>query len=774
MPTPAEAAQELLTRRKARRGLLDFCQYVMPSYEAATHLVLLCGKLEAVERGEIKNLMIFMPPRSGKSQTASINFPAWYLGKHPQGQIIGCSYSEGLAYGFSTAVRNTISSTRYQMLWPYKLDTSGAIRWQLANKENQRASYIAAGVGGGILGEGADILCIDDPVKNAEEAESANRKDAIWQWYITTALTRMQPGGSKILIMSRWATDDLAGRLLNLASQSKDADQWEVLHLKAITDGKALWPEHYPLEVLERIRAGQVDDPSQPGAGSRAFASLYQGEPTVAGGNIIKREWWRFCSVAPVFSRIIQTWDTAFKKEQSNDFSVCETWGQTDTGYYLLDVWRQRAEFPDLKRAAKTVYDAHKPSAIYVEDAASGQSLIQELKRDTRLPVIAVKVDKDKVTRANAVAPLIESGRVFLPERAPWLHAFIEECSEFPSGEHDDQCFAAGTQVATLWGDKPIEDIQPGEYVLTPFGLRKVVASGKTGIKKVVHRGTLCGTGSHPVFSYDGWVPLDALTMALRSDKLSLGGLIRWKYRKLLSSMAFPTDLWEGRDAIISVSQAPMKGENVLRDFTWRFGNFIIGRQFQKATSFITAMAILSITISAIWSVYRASCTLRDIQSKSGNRCFPTWQISAHWQRNGMVQPRAEHGIGNMPVLSTRHNFIPVSNAIRNSLQSVKRSFVRIFAAIGLGMHMGIMSLQPDASYVGMPLLLTAPFIPAEQPRHAAELVEGVSGEFAEVYNLTVGKTHVYYAHGILVANCDALTMALSQLSRGADSRIWL
>ena len=232
--TPAEAAQELLARRLARKNLISFCHYTMPTYESASHLELLADKLEAVERGEIKRLMVFMPPRHGKSETCSIRFPAWYLGRNPQNQIIGCSYSEGLAYTFSYAIRETIGGGRYQKLWPLQLDTSGAVRWQLANKENLRASYIAAGVGGGITGEGANLLIIDDPVKNAEEAESQTYRDKTFSWYQTTARTRLQPDGAVVLIQTRWHKSDLAGCLIDLADSDPQADQWLIIKMKAI------------------------------------------------------------------------------------------------------------------------------------------------------------------------------------------------------------------------------------------------------------------------------------------------------------------------------------------------------------------------------------------------------------------------------------------------------------------------------------------------------------------------------------------------------------
>ncbi len=450
------AAQELLRRRAARTRLIDFIQYTLPQYPNPVHQVQLAGKLDAVERGEIKNLMVVMPPRHLKSETCSIRFPAWFLGRNPQKAIIGCFYSDNKAYNFSYAVREVITSPKYQKLWEVKLQTSGAMHWQLAGKHDIRPSYIAAGVGGGITGEGASVLIIDDALKNAEEANSDTVREAIWQWYITTAITRLEPDGAKIVIMTRWHDDDLAGRLLKVASRDPKADQWEVLHLKAIdANGKALWPEKFPIEYLEKVRAGQIDDPDQPGKGSRAFTALYQGEPSVAEGNIFKREWWKYYIERPVFTRVIHSWDTAFKSRAENDYSVCTVWGETQTGFYLLDVWRRRVEFPELKRAVISLYERDRPQSVIVEDKASGQSLVQELQRDTRIPVLPVKVDSDKVARAYAVTPLIESDRVHLPERAPWLHDYIEEMSVFPNGEHDDQVDSSTQALNALSHNAP-------------------------------------------------------------------------------------------------------------------------------------------------------------------------------------------------------------------------------------------------------------------------------------------------------------------------------
>jgi len=452
MPTaiaPSEAAQQILDRREARRGLIDFCTFTLPDYDPAEHLQTIADKLEAVERGEVKRLMIFSHPRSGKSELASIRFPAWYLGRHRQDQVIGCSYAEGLAYSNSFAVRETITDPRYQRLWDIGLATSGAIRWQIEGKDNNRASYIAAGVGGGITGEGANLLIIDDPVKNKEEADSVVSRDRAWNWYRTVARTRLQPDAAIVLIMTRWHKDDLAGRILKLAAENPQADQWEVLHLRAIEDGQALWPARYPVSDLENIRST---------IGSRDFAALYQGDPVQAEGNIIKREWWKYYNVRDEYTRLVQSWDTAFKSGQGNDYSVCSLWGESDSHFDLIDVWRGRVEFPELERAVVSAYDRDKPSAVLIEDAASGQSLIQSLKKRTKLPIKPVKVDRDKTARVNAVTPLIEAGRVRLPARARWLHDFIAEVSAFPNGEHDDQVDTM-TQALTYMAGRPEKQV---------------------------------------------------------------------------------------------------------------------------------------------------------------------------------------------------------------------------------------------------------------------------------------------------------------------------
>lgn len=255
----------------------------------------------------------------------------------------------------------------------------------------------------------------------------------MWTWYTDDLYTRREPGAAIVLIMTRWHEDDLAGRIL----ASEDAADWTVISLPALaevndplgrSEGEALCPERFDEDDLDEIKIVQ----------GSSFPALYQQRPSALEGAIFKREWWRYFREAPKFGRIVQSWDTAFKVGQDNDFSVCTTWGEADNGWYLLDRWSRRVEFPALKATAIALAAQFEPGVVLVEDKASGQSLIQELRRDSRLPILAIKVDSDKVTRAYAVTPSIETGRVFLPESAPWLTDYIDSMAAFPNAAHDD------------------------------------------------------------------------------------------------------------------------------------------------------------------------------------------------------------------------------------------------------------------------------------------------------------------------------------------------
>ncbi len=460
---PHQAADHLLKLRRSRHDLIAFSQYTMPGYMAPPHLVRLADRLEAIDRGELKRLMVFIPPRHGKSEQVSVRFPCWYLGRHPEAQIVLAGYAESIALVHSRSARTVFNDRAMARVFPGVRERTGPKTERQAAQEwetTQGGKYYAVGVGGGLTGRGFNIGIIDDPVKDAEEAASAVARQRVWEWWTQVFLPRSEPEAAIILVMTRWHADDLGGRLLKQMAQG--GEQWEVLHLPALDeDGHALWPERFPAEVLQTRLAA---------LGTRAFTALYQGDPVVATGNIIKREWARYYDGTPAVDRIIHSWDTAFKKKQSNDPSAGEVWGVAGNGYYLLDVVNERMEFPELKRLTQAMWERDHAEAVLVEDAASGQSLVQELQRETRMPILPQKVLGDKEARVNSIAPLWEAGRVFLPRSAPWLFDFLDQVCGFPAAPHDDMVDAM-TQALRYLTDAGEQEVEVVYDTMAALGM---------------------------------------------------------------------------------------------------------------------------------------------------------------------------------------------------------------------------------------------------------------------------------------------------------------
>jgi predicted phage terminase large subunit-like protein len=462
----------------ARDELSSYAAAMYPRFELPPHLRTLVQILERVERGELDRVMIFMPPRHGKSFITSTLFPAWFLGRNPTKSIIASSYGQELASDFGRRVRNFVAEPLHRQIFPHCViaDDSDAVhRFHLT----AGGAYYATGAGGPLTGRGADLLLIDDPIKNAEDARSPAFRRSLNDWYQSTAYTRLQPGGAVVLIQTRWNEADLAGWL----QREHSSETWKVVNLPAIAEqpegwrnvGDALWPERFPRETLDRIKEA---------IGTAAWASLYQQRPAPEQGAIFRREWWRNYSGPIEPHRTIFSLDCAFKTGQSNDFSVIAIVGEAKDGYYVRHVSRGRWEFPELKRQAIALADIWKPNGVLIEDAASGQSLVQALKAETRLPILPIKPQGDKVSRAHAVSPLVESGRVFLPTDAAWLADFIDEMTSFPAAPHDDQVDAITQALNYLRGDGPATyEFLPlpkfDKYSGAPLGIDRRVGEGK-------------------------------------------------------------------------------------------------------------------------------------------------------------------------------------------------------------------------------------------------------------------------------------------------------
>ncbi len=441
----------------------------------------LCRQLdafyEAVKRRESPRLIFCLPPRHGKSELVSRRFPAWCFGRDPDLEMIATSYSERLAARMNRDVQRIIDSESYRVIFPrtelYDKSRHAGIAAPgsyVRNSEifeivGHRGSYRSAGVGQGIGGMGADILIVDDPVKDWKQASSITVRNGIAEWFASTAYTRLAPGGGVLLCMTRWNEDDLAGRLIS-PQDDENADPWRVFAYPAIAErdeehrkmGEALHPERYGLERLLRIKAAITKN-----LGSRIWTALYGQQPAPDEGDLLRMSWFRRFREAPAApTRIVQSWDTGNKPKRTNDPSVCGTWLETDTGSYLVHVLRERLAYPDLKRTAVNHALAWGPGAVLIEDKASGQSLIQDLRAETRLPVIGIDPtpDGDKLVRFTTTTPLIEAGRVWLPENAAWLPDYESELTHFPNGAYDDQVDMTSQYLRWAYKTRQVVDIK--------------------------------------------------------------------------------------------------------------------------------------------------------------------------------------------------------------------------------------------------------------------------------------------------------------------------
>ena len=432
--------QLLEAREKAHDNFLDFAKYVWPEMIIGEHHRRIAQKLDEVIAGKCKRLMIAMPPRHGKSQMGSYLFPAYVMGKNPQSKLIVGSHTAELAQRFGRMIRNLVDDERYKEVFPemfLSADSKAAGRWN--TRQGGEAFFI--GKGGAMTGRGGDIVILDD-ILDEQDAVSETAMENTWEWYTSGPRQRLQPNGAIIIINTRWKTDDLSGRLLRQQGQLK-ADQWDILEFPAILpSGNPLWPEYWVLEELEKVKMS---------IGLKKWNAQWQQQPTNDDGAILKREWWRKWKYdePPLCDYILQTLDTAYSKKETADFSVIATWGvfrvsaDEGQGLILLSVKKGRWDFPELKRVARDEYRYWKPDNVLIEAKATGTPLQHEL-RKMGIPVTMYspggrRSGQDKVSRANAVAPMLESGMVWYPEGEEFAQELVEECAAFPNGSNDDQ-----------------------------------------------------------------------------------------------------------------------------------------------------------------------------------------------------------------------------------------------------------------------------------------------------------------------------------------------
>jgi len=436
----ATAYSESLTRETGQIDFMTFVQTMWPGFIHGEHHALMAAKFEEIASGKIKRLIINMPPRHTKSEFASYLLPAWYLGKFPNKKIIQCSNTAELAVGFGRKVRNLVDGENYGKVFPnvsLRSDSKAAGRWST----NANGEYFAIGVGGTVTGKGADLLIIDDPHSEQEAALAAGDPsifDKVYEWYTSGPRQRLQPGGSIVIVQTRWSKRDLTGKICQ-AMIDRDGDEWEIISLPAIKrNEKPLWPEFWSYDELCKLR---IELPLS------KWQAQYQQDPTSEEGAIVKREWWQVWEkeTPPPCHYIIQSWDTAFTKSERADYSACTTWGvfylnenEQDPNIILLDALKERMEFPTLKERAYEMYKDWQPDSFIVEAKASGAPLIFELRR-MGIPVQEFTPTRgnDKISRVNSVSDLFASGKVWAP-RKRWAEEVVEELAAFPNSDHDD------------------------------------------------------------------------------------------------------------------------------------------------------------------------------------------------------------------------------------------------------------------------------------------------------------------------------------------------
>ena len=463
-----------INEQLARSFLIDFIEYNDSAYQTIWYHQLICNTLDDLINGKISKLMVFMPPQHGKSLIISQNFPAYLLGRSPKCNIVSCSYSADLAQKFNRKVQRLIDTPQYKKLFPETQlnsknvanDSKGS--W-LRNTEvfeivKYGGSYKAVGVEGSLTGNPVDVGIIDDPVKDAIEAQSSTTRNRNWEWYNDVFRTRLHNRSKQILVMTRWNEDDLAGRIL-----SHEHD-WKVISLPAIKEdndnpldprliGDALWPDRHSIEKIESIKR----------ASERTFISLYQQRPAPAEGALFKRSWFKFYNpitgIPPRFETVIQSWDCTFKDLKTSDFVVGSVWGKIGANTYLLDIVRGQWSFTDTIKQMNLLIEKYPEAGqILIEDKANGTAIIEVL-RDKIPGIIPIVPTESKESRASAISYVIEAGNVYFPEDQELVSGFIEELASFPNAKHDDMVDSMTQALNRLYSGYGIVDIfTSGDY----------------------------------------------------------------------------------------------------------------------------------------------------------------------------------------------------------------------------------------------------------------------------------------------------------------------
>ena len=772
-------------RMQSQKSLLRFTMSTMVNFRPADFHRRYYDVLTKFAHGEIKKLMVFIAPQHGKSEGSTRRLPAFILGIKPDTRVAMVSYSAQKAMKFNRELQRIIDTEEYRNIFPGTL-LNGKNVSSLAKEGNwmrnayeceivgHTGGFKTVGVGGALTGEPVDVMIMDDIYKDAASAWSPNVRENISDWYDTVAETRLHNDSQQLIVFTRWHEDDLAGKLIREQGEyhpTENPDGWVIVTYKAIKEGapteydpreegEALWPERHSLHKLELIRKRNP----------HVFESLYQQNPMPFEGLMYSQGFRTYSAIPASRHRIVKSYcDSA---DTGADYLCDIIYVETETANYVLDVLytQKPMEYTEAKTAER--YTKHMVQKAVIESNNGGRGFARNVESQCRIMGnTTTRFSWFTQTKNKQVRIFTHSAEVqnltYFPEGWerlwPEFHNAVMGYLKEGKNAHDDACFVAGTKVATIFGDKPIEKIVPGDIVITPFGWRKVLASGCTGEKDVVTMFGLTATPNHHVYNRSGFIELVCCDESELS-RYSLREQIRWKYKKLLCLEELSTDLW-GRENITLASRKAMKDGDMLKDFMSRFGKMLMEGQFRKAIAFTIETATLSIMTSAIWSVYRLGNICRTIHERTckmltterGTDGILTKQEKK--PMNGTEAKKEERGTAKTP--RTVNWFLKrlCARIVESifSLYSETQCFVATIAERNTEQSNLTMS-ECAGSAERSSFMESANRVQEKGNSVASRAAQHTATSTASVYNIKVDKDGCFYANGILVSNCDALT----------------
>ena len=804
MPSPLQQLKDCYEEqaiRLARKDLLAFTRYTKPDYEVGWHHLALSKKLNDFAEGKTQYLMVFMPPRHGKSELVSRRLPAYLHGRYPDCEIMAVSYLDSLAGDMAASVQSIIDSKEYvrvfpeTRIWPTMTSyTKGTRNSSEHDIVGRRGKYRGQGVGGSFTGKGANFIIVDDPIKGREIADSETFRDRLWNFWTNDLFSRLETDiktgrqGQCLITQTRWHEDDLSGRLIEQMKKQPKAVQWEIVHFPAIRVdmdnpddprkiGEPLWPKKYDLKKLEEIKASLEGS-------IRAWSAVYQQDPLPGDGAVFKDSMFQCVDIPQSFDWTFTTADTAYKEREENDFTCFSVWGVLGKDLYLIDIFHKQIRSSDIEREVQPFLESKigygyratliepKGHGIYLNQLWATKNLMIPSESDLKEFFSDRRVDK--VERSSNVVPHLAHRKIYVGNHIPNKEGLIAQCLGFPKVKHDDFCFVGETKIAATFGDVEIKNIKAGDFVITPFGPRKVLAAGYTGRRATIKKFGLEATPDHPIFQYGiGFIPIDTVSDVF-NDRLSCKSLIRWIVLRQLFLMEYCLEEWEGRDAIILVSQKVMKEEKVLKVCMSLFLNFSLERKFARAFMFIIKIAIHSTTNLVIWSIYRLKSTesyqrILTLSSKQN-----IWKRLDHWLLLGTDLKR----VGNGTVRTLKIEFLKRKELFVSSAAKIFGASFRMLNIVPIRVRIKGAVIFQDISKKENVLFAKKISPPIQNlntidhQRPAPLVVEepcGMQGVVQDVYNLTVDGG-CYYANGILVSNCDTVIDALKKVHGRATS----